>query len=130
MFGKFEIEYIAPPPLFQTSVAAYLAKLREVTALRVQMVMVVVSNKNDAVLYQTIKTHTKCECPTISQVVTLTVLRKPKGEGFQMLSQLICLCFYFPFLKKGEFKLENFLSQLCFPFYSLVSWRSGLVPEV
>ncbi len=88
---------ILPPPLFQTSVAAYLAKLREVTALRVQMVMVVVSNKNDAVLYQTIKTHTKCECPTISQVVTLTVLRKPKGEGFEVLFQLICLRFYFPF---------------------------------
>ncbi len=41
--------------------------------------MVVIPNKSASATYNAIKIHCNGEVPTVSQVVTATVLKKPKG---------------------------------------------------
>ncbi len=66
-------------PISNNQTASYVKMLREVTAMRVQMVMVVIPNKSASATYNAIKIHCNVEVPTVSQVVTATVLKKPKG---------------------------------------------------
>lgn len=65
-------------PISDTRTPTYVQKLKIVTAMRPQLVMIVTpNNKGDA--YSAIKKVCCVEDPTVSQVVTGTVLRKPKG---------------------------------------------------
>ncbi len=109
---------LADPRYFtiqRAGLSSYVNALKGVTAMQVQMVMIIVPNKSDAALYQAIKVHCTCECPTPSQVVTATLLKKPRGQLIGPDSiKTVTITTHQPSSFRGKIRRKKMAAHYCF----------------